>query len=81
MFHLRCSSSPQAMLLQTPPATLATMAGVTYDVDPQTDSSLRIVVDHVRPVIQPIKISGLDGALALYHRLDEALPPASEPTA
>jgi anti-sigma B factor antagonist len=42
---------------------------------------LRVVVDHARPVIQPIKVTGLDGVLALYHRLDEALPPASEPTA
>jgi alanyl-tRNA synthetase len=27
---------------------VATMAGVTYDVDPQTDRSLRIVADHLR---------------------------------
>jgi anti-sigma B factor antagonist len=46
----------------------------------QHREALRIVVDHQRPVIQPIRVTGLDGVLALYHRLDEALPPASEPT-
>lgn len=34
---------------------------------------LRIVVDHARPVIRPIEIVGLDGHLALYHYLEEAL--------
>jgi anti-sigma B factor antagonist len=46
----------------------------------QRREALRIVVDHHRPVVQPIQVTGLDGVLALYHRLDEALPPAAEPT-
>jgi anti-sigma B factor antagonist len=39
---------------------------------------LRVVVDHNRPVIRPIQISGLDDVLALYHSLEDALaqPPA-----
>jgi anti-sigma B factor antagonist len=34
---------------------------------------LRIVVDHTRPVIRPIELTGLDDLLALYHTLDQAL--------
>lgn len=34
---------------------------------------LRIVVDQNRPVIRPIEIVGLDGALALYNDIDEAV--------
>jgi len=34
---------------------------------------LRIVVDHNRPVIRPLEITGLDEVLALYHTVDEAL--------
>lgn len=34
---------------------------------------LRIVVDSSRPVIRPIEIVGLDGALSLYHDVDAAL--------
>ena len=34
---------------------------------------LRVVVDHTRPVIRPIEITGLTEVLALYHTVDEAL--------
>lgn len=34
---------------------------------------LRIVVDSTRPVIRPIERSGLDGVLALYHDVADAL--------
>lgn len=34
---------------------------------------LRVVVDHVRPVIRPIEIVGLDGVLALYFSVADAL--------
>jgi anti-sigma B factor antagonist len=34
---------------------------------------LRVVVDHKRPVIRPIEISGLDQLLALYHTVDDAI--------
>lgn len=36
---------------------------------------LRIVVDDTRPVIRPIEIVGLDGVLALYDTVDDALAP------
>lgn len=36
---------------------------------------LRIVVDHQRPVILPIQVTGLDKVLRLYHSLDGALNP------
>jgi anti-sigma B factor antagonist len=35
--------------------------------------TLRVVVDHNRPVIRPIEIAGLDHVLALYHSVGEAL--------
>lgn len=34
---------------------------------------LRVVVDHTRPVIRPIELSGLDDVLALYRTVEEAL--------
>lgn len=39
----------------------------------QRREPLRIVVDHNRPVIRPIEITGLDDMLALYTTLDQAL--------
>jgi anti-sigma B factor antagonist len=35
--------------------------------------ALRIVVNNSRPVIRPIQISGLDGLLALYPTIEDAL--------
>ncbi|WP_379628915.1 STAS domain-containing protein [Pseudonocardia sp. GCM10023141] len=40
---------------------------------------LRIVVDHARPVIRPIEMTGLDDLLALHHTLDDALDSSPEP--
>ena len=34
---------------------------------------LRVVVDHNRPVVRPIEITGLDAVLALYHTVSDAL--------
>lgn len=34
---------------------------------------LRIVVDHTRPVIRPIELTGLDDFLTLFHTVDQAL--------
>lgn len=34
---------------------------------------LRVVVDHARPVIRPLQIVGLDGVLALYFSVADAL--------
>ncbi len=34
---------------------------------------LRVVVDHARPVIRPLELTGLDDVLSLYHTLDQAL--------
>ena len=34
---------------------------------------LRIVVDHNRPVVRPIEVTGLDAVLALYYDVDGAL--------
>lgn len=40
-----------------------------------TDSPLRLVVDHARPVIRPLQITGMDHWLELHHTVDEALRP------
>jgi anti-sigma B factor antagonist len=37
------------------------------------DEPLRLVVDHARPVLHPLRITGLDHVLALYPSLDAAL--------
>jgi anti-sigma B factor antagonist len=34
---------------------------------------LRVVVDHNRPVIRPLQLTGLDQQLCLYHDVDDAL--------
>ncbi|WP_232661894.1 STAS domain-containing protein [Pseudonocardia sp. TRM90224] len=41
---------------------------------------LRVVVDHARPVLRPLQISGLDHVLTLFHYVDTALQgdPTSE---
>jgi anti-sigma B factor antagonist len=38
---------------------------------------LRLVVDHTRPVIRPIELTGLDDFLALFDTVDDALRAAS----
>ncbi len=37
------------------------------------DGPLRLVVDHARPVIRPLQITGMDHWLELHHTVDEAL--------
>lgn len=39
----------------------------------QRCTPLPIVVDHTRPVIRPIEVTGLDGVLALFHTVEDAL--------
>lgn len=34
---------------------------------------LRVVVDHARPVIRPIQLSGLDAVLTLFESVEDAL--------
>jgi anti-sigma B factor antagonist len=43
------------------------------------DDPLRIVVDHNRPVVRPLQITGLERVLALYYDVAEALAEPSEP--
>ena len=40
---------------------------------------LRVVVDHNRPVVRPLEITGLERVLALYYDVAEALAESSEP--
>lgn len=39
----------------------------------QQGDPLRVVVDHARPVLRPLQLSGLDQVLTLFHFLDNAL--------
>jgi anti-sigma B factor antagonist len=73
------------VVIDLTPVTFLSSSGLAALVQAKHDAArrgepVRVVVDHARPVISPIKAAGLDGVLALYRRLDEALPPASEPT-
>jgi anti-sigma B factor antagonist len=43
----------------------------------QRREPLRIVVDHTRPVIHPIQITGLGDVLALFDTIEQALQPTS----
>jgi len=43
-----------------------------------TGRLLRVVVDHQRPVINPLTVTGFAGYLTLFHRLDDALAAAPD---
>jgi len=54
--------------------TFLDSAGLTTLIEVnQRAQSLRVVVGSNRPVIRPIQLTGLDGVLALYSSLEEAL--------
>ncbi len=53
-------------------AGLATLLRVTDDSEDRGEP-LRIAVDHNRPVVRPIQITGLEHWLALYESVDEAV--------
>jgi anti-sigma B factor antagonist len=43
----------------------------------QRREPLRLVVDHTRPVLRPLQITGLDTVLALYDTVEQALLPTT----
>jgi anti-sigma B factor antagonist len=43
----------------------------------QRRTPLLLVVDHTRPVIRPIELTGLDDILALFHTVEDALDATS----
>jgi anti-sigma B factor antagonist len=55
---------------------LAALVDVTQAAR-QRREPLRIVVDHTRPVIRPIELTGLDDLLALFTTVEDALQPAA----
>lgn len=57
---------------------LATLVDAHRDASARTP--LRVVVDHTRPVIRPLQLSGLDGVLALFSDVEEALEGGPEAT-
>lgn len=58
--------------------------GLSTLVDAHREASalvpLRVVVDHTRPVIRPLQISGLAGVLTLFNYVEEALQGEPEAT-
>lgn len=44
------------------------------------DEPLRVVVDHTRPVIRPLELTGLERVLTLFHYVSEALGDPTEPS-
>lgn len=60
-------------------AGLGALIDAHHDAD-QHGEPLRVVVDHARPVLRPLQLSGLDQVLTLFHFLDNALHgnPAAE---
>lgn len=48
--------------------------GLRVLLDAAVDGApLRVVVDHARPVVRPLEITGLDTVLATYDTVDDAL--------
>jgi anti-sigma B factor antagonist len=60
-------------------AGLGALVEAHHDAD-RHGEPLRVVVDHARPVLRPLQLSGLDQVLTLFHFLDTALhgDPAAE---
>ena len=60
-------------------AGLRALIDAHHDAD-EHGERLRVVVDHARPVLRPLQLSGLDQVLTLFHFLDNALHgnPAAE---
>jgi hypothetical protein len=61
----------QLVRIETARMTHATGTAVVVTVAREID--LLIVVDHTRPVIRPIQVTGLDEVLALFDTIEEAL--------
>jgi anti-sigma B factor antagonist len=55
---------------------LQTLVDVTETAQ-QRREPLRLVVDHTRPVLRPLQITGLDTVLALYDTVEQALLPTT----
>jgi anti-sigma B factor antagonist len=66
------------VVLDMTEVTFLSSTGLRALVDAQRAAArigepLRIVVDHARPVLRPIQLTGLDELLTLYHFVDNAV--------
>lgn len=66
------------LVLDMTAVTFLSAAGLGALIDAHHDAidhaePLRVVVDHARPVLRPLQLTGLDQVLTLYHFLDNAL--------
>jgi anti-sigma B factor antagonist len=68
----------EMLVIDLTPVTFMDSKGLQVLVDvtraaQQRRESLRIVVDHTRPVIRPIQVTELDEVLALFNSVEHAL--------
>lgn len=67
----------EAVVVDLTEVTFLGSRGLSTLVDAHRDASaiapLRVVVDHTRPVIRPLQVSGLADVLTLFNYVEEAL--------
>lgn len=73
-----------AVVVDLTEVTFLASRGLSMLVDAHRDASartpLRVVVDHTRPVIRPLQVTGLADVLAVFHYVEEALEGEPETT-
>ncbi len=71
------STEPGAVVVDLEHVSFLASRGLSTLVDAHREAAagipLRVVVDHARPVIRPIQLSGLDAVLTLFDTVDDAL--------
>lgn len=68
----------EMLVIDLTPVTFMDSRGLQALVDAtqaaqQRREPLRIVVDHTRPVVRPIQVTGLDNVLALFNTVEDAV--------
>ena len=68
----------EILVIDLTPVTFMDSRGLQALVDAtqaaqQQREPLRIVVDHTRPVVRPIQVTGLDNVLALFNTVEDAV--------
>src|ERR1700754_2614907 len=70
-------AGPHPLVIDLTGVTFLASRGLSTPVEAPREASasspLRVVVDHTRPVIRPLQLSGLDRILTLFHDVEDAL--------
>ncbi|WP_433291736.1 STAS domain-containing protein [Pseudonocardia sp. CA-142604] len=70
-------AGPHPLVIDLTGVTFLASRGLSTLVEAHREASasspLRVVVDHTRPVIRPLQLSGLDRILTLFHDVEDAL--------